>query len=786
MPKIFISYSHDSPAHNDRILSLSNRLRADGLDSYIDQYEQSPAIGWPLWCQKQVEKADFVLVACTQTFLRRFNKEEIPGTGKGVTWEGGIITQELYNAQSGNNKFIPIIFSASDTAFIPIQLQGPSRFLLPDDYDKLYRLLTMQPELIAPPIGAVKAMPAREPLVPMPVLDRKAPTVWMVPYAPSPFFTGRDKVVADLHVSLQHRKTVALSGLGGVGKTRTAVEYAYRHRADYTSVFWVRAEERNTLLSDFAAIAAAIHLPTADAKEQDKAAADVRHWLSSNTGWLLILDNSDDLNLAKEFITVDPQGCVLITTRAHSAGEIAERISLDEMGPEEGALLLLRRAQVIPRYALLDAAKAEDKSLALKIAAELGGLPLALDQAGAFIEETPSTLEEYHQIYSFKQVSLLSERGGNLGDHPSVTVTFSLAFDKVAHNSDAAADIVRLCAFLAPTAIPEIVFTRAANFDQLAFAKALREAGRFSLLERDAQSKTVYLHRLVQLVIRGAMDGPSQKVWAERAIRSANSAFPSTQFANWKLCEALLPHARICANLIDQWSFDFLEASTLLNQTGLYLMRRALYSEAELHLKRSLQIRENTLQPNDSAISVVLSNLALVYKSQGKFTAAEPLYLRALDINESAFGKNHERVAEVVNNLAALYREQTRYSEAGPLYRRALDIFEHKHGPEDLTLAVGLNNLGLLYIDEKKYQDAEELLIRARTIQEKTLKPNDPDLAGTLNNLAVLYNNQGKFREARPLFAQALNIWQTSLGPDHPRTQLAAANLGGLISHEIA
>src|SRR6266568_6694830 len=107
--KVFISYSHDSDEHKDRVLELSDRLRGDGVDCRIDQYEQSPAEGWPQWCDRQIEKSIFVLVACTKIYLHRFNGEEEPGRGLGGTWEGHIITQELYNAQGKNTKFIPIL-----------------------------------------------------------------------------------------------------------------------------------------------------------------------------------------------------------------------------------------------------------------------------------------------------------------------------------------------------------------------------------------------------------------------------------------------------------------------------------------------------------------------------------------------------------------------------------------------------------------------------------------------------------------------------------------------------
>jgi hypothetical protein len=123
------------------------------------------------------------------------------------------------------------------------------------------------------------------------------------------------------------------------------------------------------------------------------------------------------------------------------------------MVPEEGALLLLRRAGVIAKDKLFADAGETDRQLGLQLSKELGGLPLALDQAGAFIEETDRSLSEYAELYASEKVNLLAERG-TLGEHPSVTVTFSLAFEKVATNNAAAADLIRLCAFLAPEAIP--------------------------------------------------------------------------------------------------------------------------------------------------------------------------------------------------------------------------------------------------------------------------------------------------------------------------------------------
>jgi len=427
--KVFISYSHDSREHMDRVLALSDRLRREGVDCRIDQYEQSPEEGWAQWCERQVERAEYVLVACTQTYLRRFKGEEEEGKGLGGTWEGHIITQELYNAQGKNTKFIPILFSKEDTPYVPLILQGATHYELggPEGYEQLYRRLTRQPLTQMPALGSVKVMPARptaKELQPLPQLKRKQDFLppWNVPYSRNPFFTGRDKVLEDLGAALEKRGTAALCGLGGIGKTQTAVEYAYRHRHDYRSVFWAKAEARDTLLSDFVSIAALLNLPESTAKEQEAAVGAIKRWLETNRGWLLVLDNADDLAMARDLMPHDRQGHILLTTRAQATSAIAERAEIEKMTPEEGALFLLRRAGIILNDQPLSAASAADRELAEQISKELGGLPLALDQAGAFIEETPSSLAEYVELYASEGAKLRSERG-ELGDHPSVAVT---------------------------------------------------------------------------------------------------------------------------------------------------------------------------------------------------------------------------------------------------------------------------------------------------------------------------------------------------------------------------
>lgn len=160
--KVFISYSHDSDQHRDRVLGLSERLRGDGIDAKLDRYIQgAPAGGWPRWMLNELEAADAVIVVCSETYYRRFRGQEQPGRGKGVDWEGALITQELYDSRSMTSKFVPVYFDEGGTQWVPEPLRGGARFALTSEsaYDKLYDFLLGQSGVEPGPIGELRRKP---------------------------------------------------------------------------------------------------------------------------------------------------------------------------------------------------------------------------------------------------------------------------------------------------------------------------------------------------------------------------------------------------------------------------------------------------------------------------------------------------------------------------------------------------------------------------------------------------------------------------------------------------
>ena len=628
--------------------------------------------------------------------------------------------------------------------------------------------------------------------------DKAPPTtklqrVWNIPYLRNDYFTGREEILEQLHTRFKANNATALSqrhamsGLGGIGKTQTAVEYAYRYHEEYQAILWARAESHESLTSSFVEIATLLDLPQKDEQDQTLTVKAMKRWLQDNNGWLLILDNADEPKIVHEFLPTKFDGHILLTTRAQALGGLAQRIEVDTFTPELGALFLLRRATLIAADADLELATLQDREVAVQISQELGGLALALDQAGAYIEETSCSLSDYLVLYSTRRSEVLKERGGLVDDHPdSVATTWSLSFQRVEEKNAAAADLLRLCAFLAPDAIPEEIITTGAEHlgpllqtdarDPMELNKAIAALGAYSLIRRNPAERTLDIHRLVQAVLRDTMSAEEMRLWTERTVYAVNATFLKVEFEVWQQCERCLSHALACAELVKRGNLILEEAGRLLNGVGYYLYERAHYIEAEPLYVRALAIREHQLGPEHPDTAQSLNNLGRLYGSLGKYSEAEPLYVRALAIHEQHLGPEHPTTALSLNNLAMLYWRQGKYSKAEPLHWRALAIHEQHLGPEHPTTALSLNNLALLYHAQGKYSQAEPLYMRALAIREKQLGPKHPYTAISLNSLAELYRAQGKYEQAETLHERALAIRKAVLGPQHPHTQQTRQN----------
>ncbi len=762
-PKVFLCHASEDKR---LVQKIYKKLKADGFAPWLDKEDLLPGQLWKEEIPRVIHSAACMLVFLSTTSVakRGYIQKELK-----------LALETLDEIPEGQIFLIPVRI---DDCKIPNRFAGIHCCDLfeEDGYERIVNALSrsITNEL---PDGAIK----------------QAVVPWNLPLNRNLFFTGREEIIEQLKNQLKTKGKVALSGIPGVGKTQIALEYAYRYGKNYQAVLWSRAENEETLVSSFLSLASILNLPEKDGENKDHIIQAVKKWLSKYDRWLLVFDNVEDLPLVRNFIPIGIKGHILLTTRTQAMGGMAQRILIAPMIPNDGARYLLHRSGILSSTSSVDTAKEiSQRKLAECLSIELGGLPLALDQAGAFMEENLIAPDEYLSLYKEEGKQLRQERGqhdtASQGHSKSVTITFTLAFRKLIDINPAAADLLRLCAFLYPEQIPENVLLDSAKdlgdalssaaTNKMDWIKARQAACRFSLLSREIDNKSLNIHRVVQAVLKDEMNEDIQKKWSERAVRLINRSFPDTIFENWPDCERLISQARTCASLIVDWKFAFPEAGRLLIVLADYNHYRGRYGEAESLYNYAIGVKEKIYGKNHPKVGTCINNLAVLYYRIGRYEEAERLYKKSIDIQKQYFGADHQNVGTAINNLAEIYRIQNKYDEAEPLYRRAHEILEKALGTNHPNVADTLNNMGLLLWHQAKYDEAEQLCKRALAIRKETLESNHPAIADSLTNLASIYRDQNKFLEAEPLFRHALELRIQVLGQKHPDVANSLKNLG--------
>ena len=611
----------------------------------------------------------------------------------------------------------------------------------------------------------------------------RAPQILHPEIRPMPSFTGREDLLDAIDralwqkggaAALTNAQSAAVHGLGGVGKSVLAQEYAWRNRARYRGVWWLRAETEQTLLDDLIALGSRLIPGLAEIPERERAAQlaiDAIEQTSAEKPWLLIYDNAEK---PPELSKLSPRSGAhrLITSRWPRWQGHAEALAVDVFSPEIAADFLMGGAPY------------PDRDAAARLAEALGYLPLALAHARAYCASSNLPFDRYRER--------IAERIKDLpdgADYPaSVFATFSLSMDKVTAICPEAETLMGIVAFLAPDRIPLGIIT-VDVIGEAQLNKAVAALYNVSLITHDTLddgSRGMSVHRLVQVVMRERLGDQNAALLltALQLVRAALSTMHVREHTEWPRAQPLLPHAMSVLTHVSDVGQDAEITAAICVELGVYFHSRGDYANAQTYSGRALAIREKTLGQDHLDVGASLSNLAHLYRSQGRYEEAEPLYKRALAITEKELGPDHPYVATCLNNLAGLRRVLGRYEEAEPLFKRALGIYGKALGPNHPDVTTCLNNLAVLYHAQGRYEQAEPLYKSVLAIREKALGPDHPDVGTSFNNLGLLYDNQGRHAEAEPLYKRALAIREKALGPDHPDVGNSLQNLAVLCSNQ--
>ncbi len=524
------------------------------------------------------------------------------------------------------------------------------------------------------------------------------PPVWNVPHIRNPNFTGRKDILSKLKLALTSGEPAAwkqaLTGMGGVGKTQLAVEYIYRHKPDYRVIWWIHSEEPAAMAASYASLADDLDLPEKGSIDQSGTVRAVKRWLERNSGWLLIFDNAHDQEAIRDYIPHGGAGHIIITSHNPDWGSVARLLPVKKFDRADSIEFLCKRTGQ------------DDQGAADALADELGDLPLALEQAGAYIEATGRSIFDYLKLFGEYQQKLLN-RAKPTEEYPyTVATTWEISFEKVLKESPDGVDLLNLFAYLAPDNIPRELLAENADHlpeplasvvvDPLLFDDAVAALRRYSLI--DVSDESLSVHRLVQAVVRDRLGEGERKRWAETAVRLLSAVFPfdSDDVRTWHLCSRLLPHALAAAAHAEAREVAPEETSLILNQTGMYLRGRAEFAEAKAHYERGLALAEEVYGKDHPNVAIRVNNLGRVLQDLGDLPAAKDCFERALEIDEEVYGRDHPDVAIDVNNLGLVLRALGDLPAAKECFKRALEIFQRFLGEDHPSTVTVRNNLGSL------------------------------------------------------------------------------------------
>ena len=645
-----------------------------------------------------------------------------------------------------------------------------------------------------------------------PRLPGSLPRVWNVP-ARNPGFTGRDGLLAEMRKRLlagDRAVVQALHGMGGMGKTQLAMEYAYRFAGAYELAWWVNSEQAALIGDQFAVLGAELRCVKADATVEAVRAAVLAE-LRQGGQWLLVFDNAESPGDVRGWLP-GGGGHVLITSRDRRWGAIAAPVEVDVLARAESIAILQNE---VPGLSADDADRLADA---------LGDLPLAVAQAAGFIAETGIAAADYLDLLRTRAAELLTE---NVPDfYPrSLAAATQLIADRLAADDPAAAELANLCAFLGPEPVPEDLFTSvpgelpgelaARAADPLAWRQALAQLARQSLARIDPRG--LVMHRLTQAILRDRLT-PAQAAAAractEAILAAADPGDPGNP-VTWPRWAQLMPHllaadlaaagnpglrwmaCNACGYLLargdtrtahdlatdlrqhwrDRLGDDHENTRAAVLYLAWALQDMGLYAEAR-ELDEDTLARVRRLFGDDDLHTLVsANNLANKLRDLGEYQAARELDEDTLARRRRVLGEDHPVTLSSASNLAVDLWKLGEYQAARELDEDILARYRQVLGedhPDTLASAHGLA-ADLASLDE--YQAARELDQDTLARRRRVLGEDHPRTLSSANNLAADLRFLGEYQAARELDQDTLARRRRVLGEDHPVTLSSASNL---------
>ena len=571
----------------------------------------------------------------------------------------------------------------------------------------------------------------------------------------------------------------AVHGLGGIGKSALAAHWGAANAANFNPIWWVTAETPATITSGLANLAVALQPELTQALPLEALAERATQWLTAHDHWLLILDNAVNPADIEPLIARIGTGSFLITSRLatgwHHVTDSVVRLGVLSM---QEALQLLRRIATIGQ-------RSADLEGAGDLCDELGYLPLAIEQAGAFIAEASISRQEYLGLLAQYPAEIYDQAAEGGDSTRTIARIWRVTLDRLA-STPLGEFILKILAWYAPTDIPKNLLDPMNDFYGLVTCQhAIGRLAAYNMITINP-GETFTIHRLVQAVTRTADPNDphrqpelidAARFTATHLLRIAlpESSHDPGEWANWR---RLVSHIDALASYAAP-DTDDVTASELFGSASLFLRDQGALSSAITYLRRSLVNLERQRGNDDSSTMAARNNLAGAYKEAGDLPQAISLYRQALSDSERVFGPDNPNTLMFRNNLATAYQAADDLQTAIGQFERCLADSTRVHGPDHHSTLLARSNLAMAYYDADDVGRAIPLLEETLTETMRVLGPEHPETMSAPGNLATAYLKANDPARAIPLLERTLADRQRVLGSDHPTTLHARNNLAG-------